>query len=123
MLGSNKTRVVLVVDKYQSHSLDAWAHQFGWSKSKTGAMALRIGIAQLAWAYEILHKRWDRATAQEKSEALHWLQVAEVIPYELYEKLDDEIDLTEQRKAWREAAKSQERLVSGDAKRKDKANG
>ncbi len=123
MLGRDKTRVVLVVEKRQSQLLDAWAQEFEWSKSKTGAMAMRIGMVQLGWAYEILHKRWDHATTREKSEAIHWLEVAGLIPYDLYEKLDDEISLDDKRKEWNEALKRQRELVSELPKKSRKSHG
>jgi len=105
MLSKDKTRVVLVVEKTKAIYLASLANLFGWSKSKTGAIAMNIGMAKLAWAYNIVNKRWNDASQRDKSEAIHWLEVAGHLPPGIFENLEKEIDIEAERKKWRDAGK------------------
>jgi len=118
MLPKDKTRIVLVVEKAKARYLDSLASLFGWSKSKTGAVALNIGMARLAWSYEIVHKRWKTASEGARSEALHWLYVAGLLPDAMFDEMEKELDVDAERKKWRAASETLGKLADEERKAK-----
>ena len=86
------------------------ASTFEWTVSKTGEAALRIGMARLAWSWEIFHKRWERASEREKSEAIHWLNTVGLIPDGMFDQLEKEMGIEVEQRKWRAAAKESARV-------------